>query len=114
MEGENRAPRPGHRSGEGGRVFAASLVQHGFQQFQLGAGEDRKPTGSGERVQVRVAEGGYEIYQQQWAEKHKYKLGNQEAPCSQFRQIVPDSQRALESHAVPRPSWKSLGRGSAK
>lgn len=68
----------------------------------------------GERVQVRVSEGGYEIYQQQWAEKHKYKLGNQEAPCSQFRQIVPDSQRALESHAVPRPSWKSLGRGGAK
>lgn len=94
MEGESWAPRPSHRSGEGGRVSSASLAQHGLQQFQLGAGEERKLPGSGERVQKSgwlrgllnlPATMGRETRQ------HKNKLGNQEAPIQTDCARLPES-----------------------
>lgn len=55
----------------------------------------------------------YEIYQKQRQRettRKKYKLKTQEPPCSQFQTDCARLRRELELHAVPRPSWKSLGR----
>lgn len=54
----------------------------------------------------------YQAYQKQCAGNDNNKNTNSKTKrlhVHNFRQIVPDS--ALKSHAVPRPSWKSLGRG---
>lgn len=59
MRGESWALRPGHRSGEGGRDFAAPWPSMASNSLARGWGEEGAHWMWGEGAEGRAAEGGY-------------------------------------------------------